>query len=77
MLNIFFSWRAPANSRGPSDSQRAAVGFIDGDFLCRYLKYSDDSPVIDRIFAGESEAERLQGSRADYRRLVEQIRRMY
>lgn len=71
------SWRAPSNSRGPSDAQRSASGFIDGDFLDRYLSYNDSSPELARVLKGGNDAEILQWSNEELRSLLEKLRLMY
>ena len=48
-------WRTPANSRGRSDAEDSATGFLDGDFLEKFLTY----PEPDKLLKGQIAAERL------------------
>ncbi|KAJ7579305.1 CPSF A subunit region-domain-containing protein [Mycena floridula] len=44
-------YRAPKNTRGRSDGDNPATGFLDGDLLEQTLLYSPSQ--VDRVFAGE------------------------
>ncbi|THH03261.1 hypothetical protein EW145_g6399 [Phellinidium pouzarii] len=68
------SWRAPKNSQGRSDAQAAAVGFLDGDLLERFLDYPAASPEIARIMSGKNEAERLTTPYGQMRSILESLR---
>lgn len=70
-------WRAPTAPRGRSDAQAAAVGFLDGDFLERFLDYPKSSPQIAKILAGKNEAETLKISYEDLRIVLEALRSMH
>jgi len=61
------SYRTPKNPRGP----RPFAGFIDGDFVERFLDLSDEEVKL--VMSGRNEFERLHGTQEDVLQLVEQI----
>ncbi|EJC97967.1 uncharacterized protein FOMMEDRAFT_162310 [Fomitiporia mediterranea MF3/22] len=67
-------WRAPSNSRGRSDANGAATGFLDGDLLERFLDYPYPSPEITRILSGRNEAEKIGTSYSEIRAILESLR---
>ncbi|KAF9013379.1 CPSF A subunit region-domain-containing protein [Cyathus striatus] len=52
-------FRAPRNSRGKSDADSAAFGFMDGDFLEQFLALIGSQEQVDKVITGQSEPERL------------------
>lgn len=66
-------WRAPANSRGRSDAQPTATGFVDGDFLEKWLLYDESSPEVARIREGSNDAERLNIPDEEIRAVLESL----
>lgn len=55
LIFVLCRWRAPANSRGRSDGEDAATGFLDGDFLEQFLTHPDQ----EKILKGSMSAERI------------------
>lgn len=53
--HLMCRWRAPANARGHTDAE-AAYGFLDGEFLERFLTH----PQPEQLLEGEMEAERIE-----------------
>jgi len=50
-------------------------GFIDGDFVEQYLRYSGDSTEVKRILEGNSQSERLPRSEAEIRAFIQNLQR--
>jgi len=67
-------WRAPSNKLGRSDSTDM-YGFIDGDFVERYLGYSADSIEVKKILEGRNQSERLPQSEAEIRAFIQHLQR--
>lgn len=53
-------FRAPKNTRGPSDADGAAYGFVDGDFLEEFLGVLDSPEILDKVMKGGSAPEQLK-----------------
>jgi len=70
-------WRAPKNSRGGSDAIGEASGFLDGDFLERFLDYENGSQEAQKVMAGNNEAENLAIPFADVVRVLEQLQSIH
>jgi len=50
-------------------------GFIDGDFVEQYLRYSANSSEVKRILEGSSPSERLPRSEAEIRAFIQNLQR--
>ena len=50
-------------------------GFIDGDFVERYLGYSADSIEVKKILEGRNQSERLPQSEAEIRAFIQHLQR--
>jgi len=70
-------WRTPVNQRGRSDAQSGAFGFLDGDYLERFLDYQPQSPEVMKIIAGSMEAERLTMKYNELRSVLEALQSMH
>ncbi|KAL5524495.1 hypothetical protein ACEPAF_9635 [Sanghuangporus sanghuang] len=70
-------WRAPSNSRGRSDAQAAATGFLDGDFLERFFDYPATSTEMARILSGRNEAERIDTPYMQLHSILEALRNQH
>jgi DNA damage-binding protein 1 len=77
-MNLYFDrFRAPKNTRGRSDADQAAFGFLDGDFLELFLTRLGSPEQLERIIAGNSEFERLTVSAEDLQRVLENLQSMH
>ncbi|KAG6837618.1 hypothetical protein H0H93_006139 [Arthromyces matolae] len=66
-------FRAPKNIKGRTDADPAAYGFIDGDFLERFLHHLGSPDVIEKVMAGHSDPERLLISVEEIQSVLENI----
>lgn len=74
--NIHCSFRAPRNRRGRSDAEASSVGFLDGDFLERFLSVQP-SEIMGKIMEGESQAEHLTSSKEAIHKILERLRGLH
>jgi len=72
-----FRFRAPKNNWGRSDSEATSFGFLDGDFLERFLLFIDDRQALHQIMQGQSEPERLTISVQRIQRVLERLQSMH
>ncbi|KAF8895272.1 CPSF A subunit region-domain-containing protein [Infundibulicybe gibba] len=68
-------YRAPRDNRGPSDADVSAFGFLDGDFLERFLNLGEEK--IGKIMTGQNESERLGISRDSVQKTLENLQSMH
>jgi len=68
-------FRAPKNTRGPSDADGAAFGFIDGDFLEQYLTLTPDD--LKKVKKGSSAPEQLKLSSEQIVKVIEQLQSLH
>jgi len=68
-------FRAPKNTRGPSDADSAAFGFLDGDFLEHYLTLSPEN--LKKVRKGLSAPEQLQLSSEEIVKVLEQLQSLH
>ncbi|KXN88147.1 DNA damage-binding protein 1a [Leucoagaricus sp. SymC.cos] len=66
-------FRAPKSTRGRSDADQASFGFLDGDFMEQLLTLLDSPDVIQKIWKGQSEPEKMSVSVDEIRRLLEDL----
>ena len=60
-----------------SDGDGAAYGFLDGDFLERFLTIPQDSETMRRVVEGASQPERLTQPLAQTRQVLEVLRSLH
>ena len=65
------SWRSFKSERKVLPS----AGFVDGDFVERFLELTSEE--IDAVLLGGTEAEKLSVGREEVMRLVEELSRMH
>jgi DNA damage-binding protein 1 len=70
-------FRAPRNNRGHSDSEESSVGFLDGDFLERFLTFPHSSSTVDDIMKGTSQAERLTLPQEKIQKILERLQSLH
>ncbi|KAF8967077.1 CPSF A subunit region-domain-containing protein [Flammula alnicola] len=70
-------FRAPKDTRGPSDADGAAYGFLDGDFLEQYLGLQGSPDLLNKVMKGASEPERLKISRDEVLKILEQLQSLH
>ncbi|OCH88473.1 hypothetical protein OBBRIDRAFT_780096 [Obba rivulosa] len=66
-------WRAPANSRGRTDAESTAFGFLDGDFIEQFLTH----PRPHELLEGEIEAERITLPQAQIQQVLEKLQSLH
>jgi len=64
-------WRRPNTTRGPTDLQAQAVGFLDGDFLEQYLIKSDYEQR--QIHEGKGDAEVISMNQQELVQVLEKL----
>ncbi|KAF9485871.1 hypothetical protein BDN70DRAFT_870784 [Pholiota conissans] len=70
-------FRAPKNTRGPSDADGAAYGFIDGDFLEQFATLQGNPQLLQKVMKGGSEPEKLKISEEEIFKIVEQLQSLH
>lgn len=70
-------FRAPKNTRGPSDADNAAFGFLDGDFLEQFLGLHDSPDRLKKALEGGSEPERLKLSQEQITKILEELQSLH
>ncbi|KAG6333787.1 hypothetical protein ID866_5298 [Astraeus odoratus] len=66
-------FRTPKNNRGRSDSEASSFGFLDGDFLERFLLFLENPQALRQIMDGQSEPERLTISAQRIQKVLERL----
>jgi len=70
-------FRAPKTLPGPGDVDATAYGFLDGDFLERYLTILDSPGKLKQVLDGGSVFEKLKISQHQIREALEQLQRLH
>ncbi|KAG1898161.1 CPSF A subunit region-domain-containing protein [Suillus fuscotomentosus] len=70
-------YRAPKNVRGRSDADASSFGFLDGDFLERFLQFVGTPQALKRIMDGQSEPEKLTISADRIQKVLESMQSMH
>ena len=70
-------FRAPKNTRGTSDADGSAFGFVDGDFLEQFLALSANPEKREKVMKGSSEPEALKLSVEDISKFLEQLQSLH
>lgn len=68
-------YRAPKDTRGSTDAEGAAFGFIDGDFLEQFPNLTQDERQ--RIMDGKSNPEKLKMSEHKILKILEQLQGLH
>lgn len=74
---MLLRWRAPKNSRGVSDSISDATGFLDGDFLERFLDFDSGAPEVQKAMNGNTNAEKLAITYSEVVNVLEQLQAVH
>jgi DNA damage-binding protein 1 len=69
--------RAPVGTWGKSDADVTAYGFLDGDFLEKFLDYEHPSTETERVLKGSSPPERLKQTYGEIRQTLEALRALH
>ena len=67
-------YRAPVGTWGKSDADAAAYGFLDGDFLEKFLDYRHPSTETERVLRGGSTPEKLKQTYKEIRQSLEALK---
>ncbi|KAF8635825.1 hypothetical protein AX15_000024 [Amanita polypyramis BW_CC] len=70
-------YRAPRSTRGRTDADSSATGFLDGDFLEQFLSLMSSKETVDKIMAGTSDPEKIDVKVEDLQRVVESLQSMH
>ncbi|EGN98024.1 hypothetical protein SERLA73DRAFT_109335 [Serpula lacrymans var. lacrymans S7.3] len=70
-------FRAPKNAYGRSDAEATSFGFLDGDFLEKFMQFLNDPGPLKSIMDGQGEAERLTISVDRIHRVLERLQSMH
>lgn len=70
-------YRAPIGGRGKSDADAAAYGFLDGDFLERFLDYRYPSTETEQVLRGSSPPEKLKLTYGEIRQTLEALQALH
>jgi DNA damage-binding protein 1 len=68
--------RAPAGMWRKSDGD-AAYGFLDGDFLEKFLSYHHPSTETERVLQGSSTPEKLKQTYGEIRQTLESLQALH
>lgn len=69
--------RAPVSAWGKSDADAAAYGFLDGDFLEKFLHYRHPSAETERVLQGSSPPEKLKQTYGEIRQTLEALQALH
>jgi len=69
--------RAPVGAWGKSDADAAAYGFLDGDFLEKFLDYDHPSSETERILKGSISPEKLKQTYGEIRQSLEALQALH
>ena len=69
--------RAPVGPLGKSDADAAAYGFLDGDFLEKFLDYEHPSSETERILKGSISPEKLKQTYGEIRQSLEALQALH
>ena len=75
ILIEFFRYRASRIPRGHSGSELPSFGFLDGDLLEQFLGY--DRGIVEQIYAGSCEIERLTMPLPQIQKFLQTLRSMH
>lgn len=67
-------YRAPVGTWGKSDADEASYGFLDGDFLEKFLDYRHPSNETERVLQGGSTPEKLKQTYKEIRQSLEALK---
>lgn len=67
-------YRAPVGQRGKSDGDVASYGFLDGDFLEKFLDYRQSSTEMEGVLQGGSAPEKLKQTYKEIRQSLEALK---
>ncbi|CAA7261433.1 unnamed protein product [Cyclocybe aegerita] len=70
-------YRAPKNTKGISDGDNAAFGFVDGDFLERYLDVVNQPEKLMCVMKGSSVPEELKLSQDEIVKVLEELQSLH
>jgi len=70
-------YRAPVGAWGKSDADAAAYGFLDGDFLEKFLHYHHASMETERVLQGSSPPEKLKQTYGEIRQSLEALQALH
>jgi DNA damage-binding protein 1 len=70
-------YRAPVGTWGKSDADAAAYGFLDGDFLEKFLDYRHPSTETERVLQGGSTPEKLKQTYKEIRQSLEALKALH
>lgn len=76
-LTMVTSYRAPRNQKGRSDAEVSSYGFLDGDFLERFLNYLPSSELMDKIIQGNSPPETLKLTKESIQKVLERLHSLH
>lgn len=71
------NYRAPVSAWGKSDADAAAYGFLDGDFLEKFLHYRHPSAETERVLQGSSPPEKLKQTYGEIRQTLEALQALH
>ncbi|KAI0304406.1 CPSF A subunit region-domain-containing protein [Multifurca ochricompacta] len=69
--------RTPAGAWERSDADLAAYGFLDGDFLEKFLDYEQPSAEVERVLRGSSPPERLKQTYGEIKQTLEALQALH
>lgn len=69
--------RVPVGTWGKCDAEVAAYGFLDGDFLEKFLDYEHPSTETERVLKGSSPPERLRQTYGEIRQTLEALQALH
>ncbi|KAJ3503729.1 hypothetical protein NLJ89_g8306 [Agrocybe chaxingu] len=70
-------YRAPKNTKGISDGDNAAFGFVDGDFLEQYLNVVNHPDQLKCIMKGSTAPEELKLSQDEIMKVLEELQSLH
>lgn len=71
------TYRSPVGTWGKSDADGAPYGFLDGDFLEKFLDYNHPSADTERVLQGVSPPEKLKQSYREIKQSLEALKALH
>ncbi|KAK2459647.1 hypothetical protein APHAL10511_008292 [Amanita phalloides] len=70
-------YRAPKSTRGRTDADMAATGFLDGDFMEQFLSLLGSEEAVNQIMVGTSDPEKIGVRVDDLQKALESLQSMH
>jgi len=70
-------YRAPKSTRGTSDADGSARGFVDGDFLEQFLSIQSSPEILSKVMKGGSAPEALRLTPEEISKILQDLQSLH